>query len=536
MVLKIWLRIDNMYESIGNLLLPSVNLVNEAFIDNASALSSVFYTSEGELRPEVGRLSYEISVLTTEVLNAVPSVSSLATFLGSFAYAAIKAAQGAMTFLVTAREITQLTAGTLGTVVGGTIEAIRSDSVTLGDVAHAASESVKGDFQDIADSFSTWNSTAEDIITEANEAAAAIGGVGSSYGGYSSDASGASEKTKDLSTDLSDLEKGFVDLQKTGTDKMEDLNDSFSSAMADIEESIADVSAEMAELTAQFQEETQSQNEDLAAAIVESEEKQTSLAADIAEQQALINEEMAKSAEDKDQDVIDSAVETMAELQAELDAEVAAYTANAQMIEALSNEVSAVRQYNSMTDLEQAVSNFYEERQASIDAYEEEMLQLADKKLAYEEARVKIELITQTMWDNITKTQNSANTAYQLFLDTRAAATQAFVDTTKAQIDALNEAYASINTSKVSTTGYAGGGVVYASNGWEAKGTDTVPAMLTPGERVLTVAQNREYESTMRGGGITININNPMVLDDADIVAKIGDPIIRELMNHSFAN
>ena len=60
--------------------------------------------------------------------------------------------------------------------------------------------------------------------------------------------------------------------------------------------------------------------------------------------------------------------------------------------------------------------------------------------------------------------------------------------------------------------------------------------MLTPGERVLTVAQNREYESTMRGGGITININNPMVLDDADIVAKIGDPIIRELMNHSFAN
>jgi gas vesicle protein len=45
--------------------------------------------------------------------------------------------------------------------------------------------------------------------------------------------------------------------------------------------------------------------------------------------------------------------------------------------------------------------------------------------------------------------------------------------------------------------GYAGGGVVYAAGGYRARGTDIVPAMLTPGERVLTVAENREYE---RGG------------------------------------
>jgi len=47
-------------------------------------------------------------------------------------------------------------------------------------------------------------------------------------------------------------------------------------------------------------------------------------------------------------------------------------------------------------------------------------------------------------------------------------------------------------------TGRAGGGVIYASGGFRVRGTDTVPAMLTPGERVLTVAENREYE---RGGG-----------------------------------
>ena len=34
--------------------------------------------------------------------------------------------------------------------------------------------------------------------------------------------------------------------------------------------------------------------------------------------------------------------------------------------------------------------------------------------------------------------------------------------------------------------GYAQGGVVYAAGGFAARGTDTIPAMLTPGEGVLT--------------------------------------------------
>jgi ABC-type phosphate transport system auxiliary subunit len=59
----------------------------------------------------------------------------------------------------------------------------------------------------------------------------------------------------------------------------------------------------------------------------------------------------------------------------------------------------------------------------------------------------------------------------------------------------------------------AAGGVVYAAQGavittpvyaergmllpFEPRGTDTVPAMLTPGERVLSVEENREYEQTV---------------------------------------
>jgi hypothetical protein len=41
---------------------------------------------------------------------------------------------------------------------------------------------------------------------------------------------------------------------------------------------------------------------------------------------------------------------------------------------------------------------------------------------------------------------------------------------------------------------YSGGGIVYAASGYVSHGSDTVPAMLTPGERVLTVSESRNYE------------------------------------------
>jgi hypothetical protein len=45
-------------------------------------------------------------------------------------------------------------------------------------------------------------------------------------------------------------------------------------------------------------------------------------------------------------------------------------------------------------------------------------------------------------------------------------------------------------------------GVQYLATGGEVmapRGTDTVPAMLTPGERVLNVQQNETYENYMEG-------------------------------------
>jgi hypothetical protein len=70
----------------------------------------------------------------------------------------------------------------------------------------------------------------------------------------------------------------------------------------------------------------------------------------------------------------------------------------------------------------------------------------------------------------------------------------------------------SFNQTGESPPGMASGGVVYAAGGWmQPKGSDIVPAMLTPGERVLTVGQNYDYENRMRSGSsqaeAPVNVN-----------------------------
>ena len=104
-------------------------------------------------------------------------------------------------------------------------------------------------------------------------------------------------------------------------------------------------------------------------------------------------------------------------------------------------------------------------------------------------------------------------------------------------VDKINSAFAAakkftgLSAGGIVPASFADGGVVYAQGGFQPLGTDTVPAMLTPGERVLTVAENRAFEGGLMGG-VTININNTQVLSDDDIVEKIGDPILTVLKQH----
>jgi hypothetical protein len=81
--------------------------------------------------------------------------------------------------------------------------------------------------------------------------------------------------------------------------------------------------------------------------------------------------------------------------------------------------------------------------------------------------------------------------------------------------------------------GFAQGGIVYAARGAIARGTDTVPAMLTPGEMVLNAGQQRRLWNMANGGGgggdvvaairelqRSIEENPPVVSIEGDRIAR----------------
>ena len=66
---------------------------------------------------------------------------------------------------------------------------------------------------------------------------------------------------------------------------------------------------------------------------------------------------------------------------------------------------------------------------------------------------------------------------------------------------------------------------------------DTVPALLTPGERVLTRAQNKAFEAGgVRGGGdvnLTVNISGQFLEADEDKWRKVFKKILGEVQRHT---
>lgn len=110
-------------------------------------------------------------------------------------------------------------------------------------------------------------------------------------------------------------------------------------------------------------------------------------------------------------------------------------------------------------------------------------------------------------------------------------------------IDKINSLISKVN----SVSGTVGGpqidlipAITFATGGrvpmvdYSPVGGDTVPALLSPGERVLTQAENRAYEAGNGFGGpkIELHFYDTQVLSDDDIVEKIGDPIINVFKQH----
>jgi gas vesicle protein len=87
--------------------------------------------------------------------------------------------------------------------------------------------------------------------------------------------------------------------------------------------------------------------------------------------------------------------------------------------------------------------------------------------------------------------------------------------------------YGEDNSGSGGAAGMAGGGIVkplYLAGGWAPMGSDTVPAMLTPGESVLTVAQTRAAGHT-GGGTVVVKIDRRTL---AELIVPVLPGVVRE--------
>lgn len=132
-----------------------------------------------------------------------------------------------------------------------------------------------------------------------------------------------------------------------------------------------------------------------------------------------------------------------------------------------------------------------------------------------------------SMWDVLT---SKATAAWEGVKNVVKDSINWIIDKVNSLIRAANAVTAKIGGPKIpmlQPLTFSQGGIVPTID-WSPVGTDTVPALLTPGERVLTKEQAQSYG----GGGWTVIINNPVVMTEDDIVERLGDPLINVLKQH----
>jgi TP901 family phage tail tape measure protein len=135
-----------------------------------------------------------------------------------------------------------------------------------------------------------------------------------------------------------------------------------------------------------------------------------------------------------------------------------------------------------------------------------------------------------------------------IWKDRGKSANELMLDGINALVDAMNRFIGAIDASGRAIAGlpnmptppdptaYGGGiddGVVYAAMGGQIsgpRGTDTVPAWLTPGERVLSVQQNEAFEDLIEGGGgskgsVVVNVTIK-AWDRRDMVRSVEDDVL----------
>lgn len=278
---------------------------------------------------------------------------------------------------------------------------------------------------------------AEEVVTqETQDLADALNEASGEFDGLDSAAGGAEEKMTDLEKAIIEMEDAYTDFESVGTDAMENIQVATEEALSDLEDSIADVRSEMEELTASFLEQTSGGKADMAEAYVEQEEKVQDLKDALAE---------LKAEEEPDGTKI-------AEAQAELDEELAALEAFGERAVELEEEIAEARRVAGLTDFEQTIEQLDAEQQAREDAFNEEMQQLADKLIALEEQKLKIQELSDSAIASLLELATTGGLIYDDFMTGLASKTEEDVNAMILKLEELSAAMSEIGGMDITDT------------------------------------------------------------------------------------
>jgi chromosome segregation ATPase len=285
-----------------------------------------------------------------------------------------------------------------------------------------------------------------------------------------------------------------------------ELAESYDSMVENVTDKISTLKESLNDIFGEFNDTESQERQKVGEAIVESEENIQKL------KEQLRNEEDMKKA---------------MQLEQELSRELDAREQLKERIAGFEEEVTEIKRVNSLSQLQLAFENFDKEIEKAKEL-KNERLKAFDEELAKaEETFPELKELWQERNAKIMELLKNEQGDTDLLNDKMRETNE----TVRALISSLNELQrmrAQGMSDGGVVQGFSDGGVVktlYAQSGaFVPKGTDTVPAMLTPGEVVLNAAQQKNVASNL--GGVTINITGTFGSDAAD---ELGDAIVRKL-------
>lgn len=196
--------------------------------------------------------------------------------------------------------------------------------------------------------------------------------------------------------------------------------------------------------------------------------------------------------------------------------------------------VEKARDKAGKSEMELYIDNMTAKRVEDALKYEEE-LAMMEQKLKDQQGAMILEIdLYNRKSKYIIQTQNIVEAEFKASLERQTSITE--TETTK-QIVMFERLAAAARAAAAAMAGagvrrYAEGGVVDSFSPMPRNiGSDTVPAMLTPGEIVLNAAQQRNLASSLGygGGGTNINISIDTMVGSEEFAMEMGDHIVKNL-------